>query len=129
MAEPIWLSKELVLAIHAEQLAMFGGGVGLHDEGLLESALARPMNLLRYNADATLFDLAAEYCDGIVRNHPFVDGNKRTGDLTIQAFLYQNGWRFDPNQVDEVQMILALAAGDRDEADLARWIKANSVPK
>ena len=123
--EPKWLTLDMVLAIHDEQLEIFGGAPGIRDRGLLESALARPMNRWSYDPGANVFELAAAYAFGIVRNHPFVDGNKRAGLLALQAFLFLNDWRFDPDQADEVKTILALAAGDVEEADLARWIEAN----
>ena len=88
--EPKWLSKELAIALHAEQLVMFGGGEGMRDDGLLESALSRPINVFNYNPDATLSEMAASLGNGIVNNHPFVDGNKRTGFMAIEMFLYLN---------------------------------------
>lgn len=126
--EPKWLTLDMVLAIHDEQLAQFGGGEGMRDLGLLESALARPANRFHYEADANIFELAAALGAGIVGNHPFVDGNKRTGVLSIQAFLVLNGWRFSPSQDDEVRTILALATGEISEPDLAGWIEANAEP-
>ena len=127
-AEPKWLTMQMVRAIHDEQLAMFGGAQGLRDPGLLESALAKARDRCAYEGDAGIFRLAAAYCTGIVRNHPFVDGNKRTGLLSLQAFLALNGYRFRPAQEDEVQIILGLAAGAVEETDLARWIAANAEP-
>ena len=124
--EPKWLTVDIMLAIHDEQLAQFGGADGLRDPGLLDSGLTRPVNRYHYQPDASLFDLAAAYCAGIVRNHPFVDGNKRTGLLAAHAFLHLNGWRFDPDQAEEVEMILALASGELDDDELARWIERNS---
>ncbi len=127
-AEPKWLTTRMVLAIHDEQLAVFGGAQGLRDPGLLDSALAKARDRYEYERDAGIFRLAAAYCAGIVRNHPFVDGNKRTGLLCLQAFLALNGYRFRPAQEDEVQIILALAAGEVEETGLARWIAANAEP-
>ena len=126
MAEPKWLAEDLILAIHDEQLAMFGGGTGIRDRGLLESALARPVDRFHYEPEASLFNLAAALGSGIIGNHPFVDGNKRTGLMAIRAFLRLNGWNFEPEQADEVAMILGLAAGEVDEPELARWIEANA---
>ena len=123
-AEPAWLTLDMVLAIHDEQLAAFGGGTGMRDLELLESALARPQN--RYDQDCGIFDLAAAYGFGIVSNHPFVDGNKRTGLLAMNAFLALNGRRFEPEQTDEVRTLLALASGEVEEEVLARWIERNS---
>ena len=130
-AGPKWLTTRMVLAIHDEQLAVFGGAQGLRDPGLLESALAKARNRYAYDGDAGegdagIFRLAAAYCTGIVRNHPFVDGNKRTGLLCLQAFLTLNGYRFRPTQEDEVEIILGLAAGEVEDTALARWIAANA---
>ncbi len=127
--EPKGLTAQLVQAIHSLAIATFGGSHGVRDMGLLESALDRPRNLYAYGDDPTLFDLAAAYCAGIVKNHPFIDGNKRTGDLTARAFLFRNGYLFEPDEADEVNMIVALAAGEIEEDVLARWISDNSTPK
>lgn len=127
--EPRWLTVEMVIAIHDEQLALFGGGEGLRDRGLLESALAKPLNRFAYEKDSDISRLAAAYCYGIVRNHPFVDGNKRTGLLAANAFLALNGSRFNPDQADEVAVILRLADGSLEEDALARWIGDNSQPR
>ncbi len=127
--EQKWLTAQLVQAIHSQAIATFGGSHGVRDMGLLESALDRPRNLYAYGDDPTLFDLAAAYCAGIVKNHPFIDGNKRTGDLTARAFLFRNGYLFEPDEADEVNMIVALAAGAIEEDVLARWISDNSTPK
>jgi death-on-curing protein len=124
--EPKWLTLDMVLAIHDEQLAQFDGGEGMRDLGLLESALARPANRYHYEAEAKIIELAAALGAEIVGNHPFVDGNKRTGVLSIQAFLVLNGWLFSPSQAEEVRTILALDAGEISEPDLARWIEANA---
>jgi len=126
--EPKWLTIDMILAFHDEQLAMFGGATGLRDPGLLESALARPVNQYHYRPDVTLAELAAAYAGGIIRNHPFVDGNKRTGLLAVQAFLFLNDVRFAPRPADEVRMILGFAAGEIDEAELGRWVAANAEP-
>lgn len=125
--EPKWLTLAMVIAIHDESLTAFGGAAGVRDSALLESALARPMNRYHYAPDASLAHLAAAYAYGIVRNHPFVDGDKRTGLLAVQAFLFLNGVRFDPDQVEEVRVFLALAAGELSEEDLARWVAANAA--
>ena len=125
-AEPKWLAVDMVLAFHDEQLALFGGGEGIRDPGLLESGLARAPNRHHYDPDATLFELAAAYGIGIIKNHPFVDGNKRTGLISMHVFLALNGWNFDAGQIDEVQTILRLAAGDMEEDEPARWIEENS---
>ena len=127
--EPKSLTVQIVQAIHSQAVAEFGGSHGVRDTGLLESALDRPRNLYAYGDDPTLFDFAAAYCTGIVKNHPFIDGNKRTGDLTARAFLFRNGYLLEPDEADEVNMIVALAAGEIEEDVLARWISDNSTPK
>jgi len=127
-AEPKWLSKDLVLAIHDEQLVTFGGGTGLRDEGLLESALARPENLFAYEPEAPLARLAASLAFGIIRNHPFVDGNKRTGFIAIRMFLHRNGIVFRPDRAEAFVVVMAVAAGEMEEETLAAWIEANSQP-
>jgi len=113
--------------LHTEAVVQFGGSPGLRDEGLLESTLARPRQLLAYGNAPDLFALAAAYATGILRNHPFVDGNKRAAVLAVAVFLHLNGRRFDPEEVDEVRTIRAAAAGDIDEPALAAWIKAHST--
>ncbi len=129
MDEPKWLRKEMVIGLHAMAVAEFGGSPGLRDEGLLESALDRPRNLFAYGDDPSVFDLAAAYCAGIVKNHPFIDGNKRAGDLAIRAFLRLNGQLYEPEEAEEVVMIVALAAGEIDEDALAVWIGENAAPR
>ena len=121
MTEPIWLSPELVIAIHDEQLAEFGGAPGLRDAGALESALARPLNRYHYG-NTDLASLAAAYGFGLSRNHAFVDGNKRTAFLAIVTFLGLNEVDFVVAEPEAVVMMLALAAGEIDEAGLTQWI-------
>lgn len=123
--EPKWLKKELVLLLHQQSLALFGGGAGVGDMGLLESALSRPLRYT-YSDEEDLFELAATYCSGIVKNHPFVDGNKRAGLLAARSFLFLNGYTLEPDEVSTVQMIEGHAAGEIDEARLADWIRENS---
>ena len=123
---PVWLKKSLVEAMHDSQLAEHGGGSGLRDAGLLESALARPENRQGYG-DPDVFELAAAYAFGIIRNHPFVDGNKRTGFLAAYVFLRLNGQRLVANEVSATSAVLALAAGDMEEAAFAEWLRANSA--
>lgn len=127
MRGPKWLSLRMALAIHNEASAMFGGLAGVRDQGLLESALDRPRNRRAYEPKATLFEMAAALCHGVVKDHPFLDGNKRTGLLCARAFLFLNGWDFEPDETDEVETIVALAAGKLDQAALADWFKANSA--
>jgi death on curing protein len=125
MKEPKRLIKRMVLAIHDEAVEMFGGTAGIRDEGLLES---RPQNRHAYESEATLFDLAASLCHGICKNHPFLDGNKRTALLSARAFLFLNGLAFEPREVDEVENMVAVASGELDEMRLAEWLKAFSTP-
>ena len=127
-AEPRWVTKEMVLAIHEEQLVTFGGGTGLRDEGLLESALARPRNLFAYEPEAALPRLAASLAFGIIRNHPFIDGNKRSGFISIRMFLHRNAQIFKPDRTEAFVVITAVAAGEMEEDELAAWIEANSRP-
>ncbi len=108
---------------------MFGGASGLRDEGLLDSALARPLNTHAYNADSTIADLAASYGFGIAKNHAFLDGNKRAAFLSIGMFLAINGHKLVANQVDAIQTILAVAAGEVDEQGLSVWIQKNIVAR
>jgi len=126
MNEPVWLSVEMILDIHAEQLAMFGGPDGLRDLGLLESALARAKNKLVYG-QTDLSTLSASYGFGIAKNHPFVDGNKRTAFAAIIVFLGLNELEFCASEAEASVMILALAAGELSEVDLARWIRQHCV--
>lgn len=128
-SEPHWLDATFTHLLHRESLQQHGGSDGVRDHGLLESALGRPQHRYVYTPDVTLADLAASYGFGIVRNHPFIDGNKRTGLLAIRAFLYLNGWILDPDQEDAIAVIVSLASGEVDEDQLAAWIIANSHPR
>jgi death on curing protein len=123
--EPQWVLRETVLALQERLLAEFGGLSGLRDEGLLESALNRPLHRFHYGRP-TLFDLAAAYAFGIVRNHPFIDGNKRIGFTTAVVFLEINGLEFLAEEADAALQTLALAAHDLEENGYAKWLKANS---
>jgi death on curing protein len=120
----VWLSRELILAIHDEQLAEHGGAAGIRDEGLLESALSRPLNRASYG-DPDIAELAAVYAIGIVHNHPFVDGNKRTGFAALFTFLGLNGAEFEPPEVDATMAMLRLAAGDLKDEEFIDWVRAN----
>jgi len=124
MTEPEWLDTAIVLDIRAEQLALFGGGDGIRDLGLLESALARPVNKFAHG-ESELAALAAAYAFGIARNHPFVDGNKRAAFGSMLVFLGLNGIDLDVPPQDATAIILALAAGDIEEDGLVRWIRDN----
>jgi death-on-curing protein len=121
-----WLTLAMVSALHRESIARFGGSDGLRDEGLLESALARPQHRAAYEPEGSVFALAADYCFGIARNHPFLDGNKRTAILAAAAFLSLNGYEFDPPETSVVQMIVGLAAGEIEGAALTAWFETCS---
>jgi len=123
--EPQWVLLETVLALQERLLAEFGGLGGLRDAGLLDSALARPRQLFAFGKP-DLFDLAAAYAYGLVRNHPFLDGNKRIGFTTTLVFLELNGCRCTASEVDATVKTLALAARDLNEAGYAAWLKENS---
>lgn len=125
MSEPVWIEHELVLAIHDRQLVEHGGAAGVRDESLLQSALARPLNHIAY-ASSDLIELAAKYTAGIVHNHPFVDGNKRTGFVIGVLFLELNGYRFTASEEAAAQVILELAAGAIDEIGLCEFLRANT---
>jgi death-on-curing protein len=127
-AEPRWINKTALVLLHDESLALFGGASGLRDEGLLDSALGRPINQHLYIAGTDTAALAAAYGHGLAKNHPFVDGNKRAAFLAIGLFLHLNGQRLRASQVDAIQTILALAAGHLSEGQLADWIRANLAP-
>jgi death-on-curing protein len=125
MKEPYWLTREECLALHEMMVAQYGGTLGLRDEGMLESALGKPKNLFAYG-DPTLADLAASYALGIVKNHPFLDGNKRTGFMMGAGFLERNGYEFFAEEADAAIRTLALAAGEMTEKAYAAWLEANS---
>ncbi len=118
----IFHDREILEALHAEQLQLHGGAAGLRDEGMLESALNRPLQKLAY-AEPTIFELAAAYLFGIVKNHPFIDGNKRTGYLASDVFLALNGWSVEATQEDIISFVLAVAAGHVDETGAALFFK------
>ena len=124
----VWLSRELVLAIHDEQLAEHGGAAGLRDEGLLESALARPLNLAGYT-EPDVAELAALYALALARNHPFIDGNKRTAYVALETFLALNGIDFPVSDADAVIMTLRMAARDLTDEDFTDWVRAHAVPQ
>ncbi len=121
-----WLVEGVVIAVHAEQIAEHGGSDGIRDRGLLSSALDRPRNLAGYGMP-TVFDFAAAYAFGIMQNHPFIDGNKRTGFLAVYVFLALNGWKLIAAEASAVEAALALASGRMSEAEFAGWLKAQSV--
>jgi death on curing protein len=123
----IWLTRSTVEAFHRESLARFGGADGVRDEGLLLSALARSENIHAYEPDADLFRLAAAYCTGVVKNHPFIDGNKRTGILTAVVFLDLNGIELSFDEAVIVSKVYGVAASEVTETQLADWLRASAV--
>jgi death-on-curing protein len=125
MKEPVWVLREVVFLAHEQSLARFGGSAGLRDESLLDSALGKPLNLFAYG-QPTIFELAASYAFGLVKNHPFLDGNKRAGFVVAVTFLQINGWRLEATEVDATLRTLALAAGETSEVDYAAWLEENS---
>lgn len=124
-AEPVWVLKAAVLAFHLRQLAEHGGGEGVRDEGLLDSALGRPLNKFSYE-EPDIFMLAAAYAYGIATNHPFVDGNKRTAYVTALTFLRLNGFRVTASQTDKYDTFIKLASGELEEEALAEWFRSNA---
>ena len=127
--EPLWIEVRDALAIHDRLLALHGGAMGLRDQGLLESALARPRQHHTYAGTTDIVALAALYTAGIVRNHPFVDGNKRTGFVIGVLFLELHGYQFKANEEDATQAVMGLAAGTLDEAAYGVWLRANTRRK
>jgi death-on-curing protein len=122
--EPHWLTRSECLLLHDMMLDQYGGCSGIRDEGLLESALARPQQLHHYGKP-TMPEMAAAYTAGIVKNHPFLDGNKRTGFMMGAGFLERNGYEFLASEAEVVIRTLALAAGEMTEAAYADWLRAN----
>lgn len=129
MSEPVWIEERDAIALHDRLLALDGGPAGVRDKGLLESALARPRQLHAYGKSPDAVDLATAYTAGIVRNHPFVDGNKRTGFILGALFLEMNGYRLTASEEDATQAVLGLAAGTLDETAFAVWMRANVKPQ
>ena len=128
MSEWVWLNRAVIIGIHEVQLAEHGGGTGVRDAGLLDSALGKPQQLNNYGEpppDAAA--LAASYGYGISRNHPFIDGNKRTGYVSAELFLRLNGWRLTADDASCVVTMLAVAAGDITEEAFAAWLRAHAV--
>ena len=126
MRKPVWIDERDALALHGRLLALHGGAAGLRDDGLLKSALARPQQHFAYAESADIIDMATAYTTGIVRNHPFVDGNKRTGFVLGILFLELNGYRFTASEEDAAQAVLALAGGNLDEAGYSVFLRANA---
>jgi death-on-curing protein len=126
MNEPNWVGREVLLAIQGELLNRFGGLAGIRDEGLLDSAINKPKNLFAYDQPSA-FELAASYATGLVKNHPFLDGNKRIGFMAAYVFLGANRWSLEATEEEAVLQTLALAAGETSEAEYADWLERNSV--
>lgn len=123
-----WVGKHALLLLHDESLAQHGGLSGLRDEGLLDSAVARPQNLAVYGEpDAAA--LAAAYGVGLAKNHPFVDGNKRAAFLSVGLFLFLNGYRLTATQADATLAMFSVAAGEMDEAAFSNWLRAHMAPR
>ena len=129
MNEPIWISVELACMVHERQLAEHGGPSGIRDHGLLDSALSRPVQKFSYEPRANdPHTLAAAYGFGIARNHPFIDGNKRTAAVLCELFLELNGHKLVASDTELYPIFIALAAGELDEMELADWLRASSRP-
>jgi death on curing protein len=127
MDDPIWISKELTVAIHKRQLAEHGGADGIRDEGLFDSALARPRHQFAYeDRTPTIQGLAAAHAFGIARNHAFIDGNKRTAYVACRTFLILNGFDLTADRADRYRTFLALAEGSLSESDLATWLTTHT---
>jgi death-on-curing protein len=125
MTDPVWIEERDAIVLHDRLLTLHGGAAGIRDNGLLKSALARPQQHFAYADKPDIIDLAALYTAGIVRNHPFVDGNKRTGFITGILFLELNGYQFTASEEDAAQAVLDIAAGSLDDAGYATFLRAN----
>lgn len=126
--EPLWISIEMALEMHSRQIARYGGSDGVRDLGLLDSALTRPRNLFLYEGPVPMARLAASYCFGISRNHPFIDGNKRVSFVAARGFLLANGCNIHATEDEKVETMLALASGEMAEEALADWFAAHAAP-
>lgn len=127
--EPKWINRQALLLKHAESLRMFGGAEGLRDEGLFDSALARPLNAWSYRGEERITHLAAAYAFGLSRNHPFIDGNKRAAFIAYVGFLKLNGYDLTASQPEAYKSMIALAAGIMSEDEFAVWIGHNISPR
>lgn len=127
MTAPVWITEQDALAIHERLISLHGGASGIRDRNLLKSALARPLNFFAYDQQPDIFLLAATYTGGILQNHPFVDGNKRTGFVIGVLFLELNGYKFIANEEDSAQAIISLAEGSLDELGFRLFIEHNSI--
>jgi death-on-curing protein len=124
----VWLSRAVLIAAHDEQLAEHGGAAGFREEGLFDSALARPLNLAAYD-DLDACALAASYAVALAKNHPFIDGNKRTAFIAMELFLMLNGHELNATDAECVLATLAVAASEWDEATLAAWLRTHTTPR
>ena len=127
MSQPVWIDERDALALHDRLLALDGGAAGVRDDSLLKSALARPQQLHAYGDSPDIISMAAAYTAGIVRNHPFIDGNKRTGFLIGALFLEMNGHHLNASEEDATQAVLGLAAGTLDESAFTTWLRSNAT--
>ena len=126
MNEPLWISEEVVHAIHQDQIHQHGGSLGIRDENLLSASLARPKHFLAYGKPK-IFDLAAAYAYGLAKNHPFIDGNKRTAFAVMATFLLVNGYLLEVPEKEVVQIMERLATDQETQESLAQWLRENSV--
>lgn len=124
----VWLGRRFSEAVHLEQLREHGGAAGLRDEGLLESALARPLNRAGYG-EPDIAELAALYGIGIARNHPFIDGNKRTAYVALETFLALNGFAFPASDEESVLTMLSMASGDLPDDEFTAWVRRHAAPQ
>lgn len=129
MTEPKWINRQALLLKHAESLRLFGGAEGLRDEGMLDSALARPVNAWSYRGETRIQYLAAAYAFGLSKNYPFIDGNKRAAFIAYVAFLKLNGFNLVASQPDAYRTMIDLAAGTLSEEGFAEWIQVNIIPR
>lgn len=125
MSEPIWISEQLAKAMHADQISQHGGTPGVRDQNLLSASLARPRHLFAYGDNPTLFDLAAAYGYGLAKNHPFIDGNKRTAFVVMATFLELNGSSLDAPEIEVVILMERLATDQESQDSVAEWLKEN----
>jgi death on curing protein len=126
--EPFWLDERIVGAMHDDQIEEHGGSFGVRDEHLLSASLARPQHLFAYGESPSIFDLAAAYGYGLAKNHPFVDGNKRTAFVTIATFLELNGYSLEAPELEVVLKMERLAVDEEDQSSIAQWLQDKSMP-
>ncbi len=127
MKEPFWLNERMVRAMHADQILQHGGSSGIRDENLLSASLARPRHVFTYADTPTLFDLAAAYGYGLAKNHPFIDGNKRTAFVVMAAFLELNGYSLNAPEMEVVLIMERLATDQESQESLSEWLREKSV--